>query len=208
MGKMFSIDSLIYKIGTIIIDIFYMNLLWFVFTFIGLGITGGASTTALLYVMQRRNDNKGNCNFKEFFYAFRKNFYKATIIWIILIMMFVMSIVNINYIPLLQGIINNSYILIIILAFQVLVIIELIIIYIYIFILLTKNDIKIKDLFKIAFVLAHRHMFTTITCIALLLVISIGLLHVPIIFFAGISGYALLSTKLINHKFFKVNENI
>lgn len=200
MNKLFSIDGLLYKVGTTIIDLFYMNILWLVFTILGLGITGGASTSALFYVMLRRADDKGCCNFKEFFYGFKKNFIKSTKIWLILIGVFAILIVNIEYIPFFKSILMNDYILYTFFAIQLLVMIELIVISIYIFCILTKYDIEIINLFKIAFIFAHKYFVTTITCFALLVVVLIGFFHVPILLCTGISGYAMLSSILLKQK--------
>ncbi len=179
MGKLLSIDGLFYKIGIMIIDLFYMNLLWVVFTVIGLGITGGASTSALFHVMLRRAENKGNCNFKEYLYGFKKNFKRATIVWAILLSVLTITYVNINYIPLFQSIIGNAYITMILFIVQLFIIIELMVLSIYIFGLLNQKDIPVVDLFKKAFVLGHRHLLTTLTCMALLIVAIIGVFHVP-----------------------------
>lgn len=200
MGKLFSINGLFYKVGTVIIDLFYMNLLWLLFTIIGFGITGGASTCALFYVMLRRADNRGCCNFKEFFYGFKQYFFKATKVWLILIAIFTVLIVNIDYIPFFQSIIRSNYTMYILFAIQLLAMVELIIISIYIFCILVKYDIEIISLFKIAFILAHKHLLTTLTCLALFIIVLIGFLHIPIIFFAGISGYAMLASILLKGK--------
>ncbi len=200
MGKLFSIDGLFYRIGIIIIDLFYMNLLWVVFTIIGLGITGGASTSALFYVMLRRAENKGSCNFKEFLHGFKKNFKKSTIVWVILLSIFTICYVNINYIPFFQSIIGNVYLTMFLFGVQLLIIIELMIITIYIFALLAKYDMVVIDLFKMALILGHKHLLTSLTCLALMVIVMIGVFHVPIIFVTGTSGFALLTSLILKDK--------
>jgi uncharacterized membrane protein YesL len=200
LGKLFSVDGMLYKIGTIIIDLFYMNLLWIVFTILGLGITGGASTTGLFYVMLRRAQNKGNCNFKEFFYGFKKNFKKSTIVWLALIGVFSILYVNINNITFFQSIIGNTYMTMFLFAIQLLVLIELLVISIYIFSLLAMYDKPVNILFKSAFLLGFRYFFTTITCLALMIIVLIGLFHVPIILCTGISGLIMLTSMIIKDK--------
>ena len=61
----------------------YLNILWF---FCSLPIvTAGASTTALFYVtLKVAKDEEGNIT-RSFFRAFKQNFRKATIIWLILL---------------------------------------------------------------------------------------------------------------------------
>ncbi|MCT4687718.1 YesL family protein [Vallitalea sp.] len=200
MGRLFSIDSILYRIGITIIDLFYMNLLWIVFTIIGFGITGGASTTALFYVMLRRAEDKGNCNYKEFFYGFKKNFKKSTIVWIVLISVCSITYVNINNITFFQSIIGNTYMTMFLFAVQLLVLIEILVISIYIFSLLAMYDKPVNLLIKVAFVLGNKYFFTTLTCLALMIIVLIGLFHVPIILCSGISGLIMLTSLIIKDK--------
>ena len=61
----------------------YLNVLWFLCCLPI--VTAGASTTALFYVtLKIAKDEEGNIT-KSFFRAFRQNFRKATIIWLILL---------------------------------------------------------------------------------------------------------------------------
>lgn len=61
----------------------YLNILWF-FCCLPV-VTAGASTTALFYVtLKMAKDEEGNVT-KAFFRAFRQNFRKATVIWLILL---------------------------------------------------------------------------------------------------------------------------
>ncbi len=61
----------------------YLNILWFLCCLPV--VTAGASTTALFYVtLKMAKDEEGNVT-KSFFQAFRQNFKKATVIWLILL---------------------------------------------------------------------------------------------------------------------------
>lgn len=63
----------------------YLNVLWFVCCLPI--VTAGASTTALFYVtLKIAKDEEGNIT-KSFFRSFRQNFKKATIIWLILLVL-------------------------------------------------------------------------------------------------------------------------
>lgn len=61
----------------------YLNVLWFVCCLPV--ITAGASTTALFYVTLKVAKNEEGNITKAFFRAFRQNFRKATVIWLILL---------------------------------------------------------------------------------------------------------------------------
>ncbi len=61
----------------------YLNVLWFLCCLPI--VTAGASTTALFYVtLKMAKDEEGNVT-RSFFRAFRQNFRKATVIWLILL---------------------------------------------------------------------------------------------------------------------------
>lgn len=61
----------------------YLNILWFLCCLPI--VTAGASTTALFYVtLKMAKDEEGNVT-RSFFRAFRRNFRKATVIWLILL---------------------------------------------------------------------------------------------------------------------------
>lgn len=61
----------------------YLNILWFLCCLPI--VTAGASTTALFYVtLKMAKDEEGNVT-KSFFRAFKENFKKATVIWLILL---------------------------------------------------------------------------------------------------------------------------
>ena len=82
MGKLFNLDSPIVqavgKVGQMMIT----TVTWLIFC---LPIfTVGAATTAMCRVMINLKEDKA-CSFKVFFQAFRENFKKATLLWLVLL---------------------------------------------------------------------------------------------------------------------------
>lgn len=83
MSSLLNPESKIMQIFTKIAYSAYLNALWFVCCLPI--VTAGASTTALFYVtLKLAKDEEGNLT-KSFFRAFKENFKKATIIWLILL---------------------------------------------------------------------------------------------------------------------------
>ncbi len=159
MGNLFSIDGPLYKIFKVIYQLLILNFLWLIFS-IPL-VTIGASTTALFYITDKiiRGEYK-NYLLKPFWQSFKNNFKQASIIWLMLVVGFIVISINIRNLYLLGNL--SKYIAIV----QFFILIELVIVGIYIFPLLARHHITVINGFKAAFFIAHRHIITTILCIA------------------------------------------
>lgn len=83
MNSLLNPESKLMLIFTKIAYSAYLNILWFLCCLPV--VTAGASTTALFYVtLKMAKDEEGNVT-KSFFRAFKENFKKATVIWLILL---------------------------------------------------------------------------------------------------------------------------
>ena len=82
MGKIFNLDSPVVqavgKVGQMMIT----TLTWLIFCLPI--VTVGAATVAMCRIMINLKEDK-SCAFKEFFRAFKENFKKATLLWLILL---------------------------------------------------------------------------------------------------------------------------
>jgi uncharacterized membrane protein YesL len=199
VNKLISVEGLLYKVGKILLDLLYINLLWIVFTVLGCFITGGAATTAMLYVMKKRANHCGYCNFETFFHGFKKYFVKATKIWLIIIASIAIVMINIIHLPYLSSLIGNNILSVVLFVVQLIILLHLIIISIYIFYIIDKKD-NIIELFVMAFILAYKNIGITITSMALLFIVAYGFFCVPIIFLLGVSVYGMLVSILLNQK--------
>ena len=82
MGKLFNLDSPIVQAVGKVGQMMVTTVIWLIFC---LPIfTAGAATTAMCRVMINLKEDKA-CSFKIFWKAFRENFKKATLLWLILL---------------------------------------------------------------------------------------------------------------------------
>lgn len=81
MGNLLSINSPLWNITNKILNFVWLSLLWLVFSLPI--VTVGASTAALYTVMLAYVKNQEGYLTSSFFQAFRQNFKKATVIWVI-----------------------------------------------------------------------------------------------------------------------------
>lgn len=211
LNGFFSMDGPFYKIGTLVFDLIILNILCIFFggplailILISTGIlakipiaisiaiciflllNGGAAITATIYVSNRKVRGADKYLWQDFWSSFKSNYKQATIIWIIFIVVNGLVTFNIFNAKNLGSLKN------IILPVQFFLAIEGLFIGIYIFSLLARFHMSIKQLFKSAFIMANKHIFTTIICVGMLGVI--GYLISTNLLFMGIafSGYAYL----------------
>ncbi len=156
MGGFFALDGPFYRIGTLIADIMILSFVWLLFC-IPL-FTVGASTSALFYVVTRRISNKEGYLLRDFWKSFRENFKQSTICWLLIVFISGILLFNIYNIGLLG---NMRYI---IYPLQICIGIELALMSIYIFPIISRFDMKIKDILKTSFFMANKHIFTSVLC--------------------------------------------
>ena len=82
MGKLFSLDSPIVQILNKISQLMIFTVIWLLCCLPV--FTAGAATAALYRMMFNMKEDK-SCAVKEYFRAFRSNFRKATVLWLILL---------------------------------------------------------------------------------------------------------------------------
>lgn len=83
MSSFFNYDNMFFRAFDKIINIFYISVLWIVFSIPIFTI--GASTTAMYYTVNKVLSHGRSYVFKEFWGAFRANFKQSTVIWLILL---------------------------------------------------------------------------------------------------------------------------
>lgn len=173
----------------------YLNVLWFLCC---LPIfTVGASTTALFYVtLKVAKDEEGNIT-KAFFHSFKENFKKATIIWLILLVLGIVLGVD-GYVFYHMRFDNALWT--IGTAIFIVAVVAYAIVLMYIFPLLSRFENTIKAMFLNSIMLGMRFLF----CTALMAVIYVAMAYVviniftPIIIF-GEGLCALLCSYLLSN---------
>ncbi len=194
MNGFFSFDGPFFKIGNLLADLLILNLLWFtcsipIFTI-------GASTTALYYVASKRVIDKEGYILRDFFKSFKMNFFQATIIWIILVIMGGIAFFG------LKNLSVFGQFKIVALPLYIFIVIELLVTCLYVFPMLSKFHMKTIEIIKSAFILGNKHILSTIGIIFMGLVVAYLLYRWPFLIFLAMGSFAF-STSFLFIRIFK-----
>ncbi len=195
MERWLGLDSKFYKWGTLLADLIILTVLWLICSLPV--ITMGASTTALYYVTTRQLSNREGYVSRDFFRSFRKNFFQATFVEIILGIITVALIFNIITIDRSTAFGTFMY------PVQFIILYEVTIITIYIYPILSRFEFKTIQLFKTAFFMANRHLLTTVTCLVLFLAAIAIVIKYYILIFVCAGFYAILTSLMFMFLFRK-----
>ena len=187
---MFKKENTVMKYLSLLTDAMFVGILW-LFTSLPV-ITAGASTTAGYYVLIRRISDREGSITTDYFKAFKENFKNTTILFAIFFICSLINLLNLFFSPPIPG--NFGVVLYIL---QVLLAIQLTFVYIHVFPLAARFDLGFKQLIKTSVVLANKHLFSTVTHVALL--VSIGWLcfNAPVLFIAAPGIYFLFSSYIL-----------
>ena len=192
MRDFFSLDGTFNKYGGMLADMVILSLMWLFFSLIGLGLTIGASTSAMFYVSTRRIANREGYITSDFWFAFKANFKRATALWLMVVFAVLLIWFNLNNID------NVGAMAVIIFPAQIVLLIEVVLMSIYIFPMNARFDMGIKQLIKSSFFMANRHLLTSISCLGLLIaVLFLFDMMPPLALFLGPGAYAWLSSMMI-----------
>ncbi|MCT4688542.1 DUF624 domain-containing protein [Vallitalea sp.] len=162
----FNIDGPFQRIGSIVFDVIALGLLWTIISLLGFGVTIGAVTTALYTSVYYNLVKEEGYVYKTFFKALKNKFLKSTLVWLILAALYILMFFNITSIT--QGILDISWLLPVYFSLTI----ELLFITLYIFPLMSTTELGIKKLFKYSFILANKHLPSTLLAV----IITISLL--------------------------------
>ena len=195
MRDFFSLDGAFNKYGGLVADTIILSLMWFLFS-IPL-VTIGASTSALFYVTTMRIAEREGYVTSDFWFAFKANFKRGTIVWAMIVALIALIIFNL----LIMEVVGNMSM--IVMPIQIVVLVQVALMCVYIFPLVARFDMGIKEILKSAFFMANRHLLTSITCAALGAALVLGIfLFQPLII--GVPGiYAMISSYMIMRIFKK-----
>ena len=87
MGELFNLDNKFFQGINKIVDCVCLSFLWLLLCIPV--VTAGAATTALYYTVNKVIRNNRSYIWKEFWHAFRTNFKQSTLVWLILIFIYV-----------------------------------------------------------------------------------------------------------------------
>ncbi|MCL2287330.1 MAG: DUF624 domain-containing protein [Firmicutes bacterium] len=196
MRDIFSLDGPFNKYGGYLADTIILSLLWIFFS-IPI-VTIGASTTAMFYVSTRRIAEREGYITSDFWVAFKANFKKATILWMLILVFVLIMIFNIMNIEIAGAMatfmLSAQYVFLLLIAF----------ISVYLFPMTARFEMGIKQIIKSSFYMSIRHIFTTVTCVVMLLgLVIIVTDFINILFFAAPGAYAMGSSYMIMRVFKK-----
>ena len=192
MREFFSFDGPFNRYGGMVADMIILSFMWLLFSIIGLGLTIGASTTAMFYVSTRRIANREGYITRDFWEAFKANFKRATLLWLMILILLLLIYFNINHIEVVGGM------AVIIFPAQIILFVEIVLVSIYIFPMAARFDMGIKQLIKSSFFMANRHLLTSVSCAVLLAATVVFFLAMPhLAIFVGPGIYAWLSSYMI-----------
>ena len=195
----FSLDGPFYRFGSLLADIMILGVAWLLFS-LPL-FTVGASSTALFYVTTRRIANREGYILRDFWAAFKSNFKKATLLWLIMagltgtLAYYLLNIANLA--DIMGGMV--SYLI----PAWIVILIEIAFMMVYLFPITARFDMKFTQILKSALFMANRHIFTSVTCVALGLAVALAVYIYPIMILLAMSLYAWLASYLIMRVFKK-----
>jgi len=198
MRDFFSLEGPFNKYGGMLADVIILSFMWLLFSALGLGLTIGASTSALFFVTTRRIANREGYITSDFWAAFKANFKKSTLMWIGTVLLLWLIWFNISNMDVVGGI------AVIIMPAQIILLVEVILISIYAFPMAARFDMSIKQILKTSFFMANRHLLTSISCLVLL---ATGVLSffviAPVALFIAPGLYGILAAYMIMRVFKK-----
>lgn len=204
MGKFFSVDNMLFRFMGRVSELIILNFLW-IFSSLPL-FTIGASTKALYSVsLNLANESEGSI-IKDYFKAFKDNFKKSTILWLIILASSLVLAINSIFWPRFQSALG--YFAMIVIAFFIIIFLLVIP---YVFPTISKADISIIKSLKLSFLLSMKHLpYSLIISLLGILFIAMNLIYPFSIFFTifvGISLYCYLSSYIFNMIFNKYPSN-
>lgn len=187
MGNLFNPDNGIMKALSKLFDIVYLSILWVIFCIPV--VTIGAATTALYYTTVKVIRRERGYIFREFWKSFKLNFLSATILWVITLVFGILFYFNLQVALALEGtqgkVLSVIYFMMLFLAAATVT---------YIYPVLSRFSIKLTKLFKTSFIMAIRHLPSTLLMIVILIIaIEASYIILPLIFILPAGGSLLFS---------------
>lgn len=166
MGNLFNYDNKIMHALTRVIDSFVLGLLWLICCIPV--VTVGASSTAFYYAFNKGILEEQGYPWKEFFHCFKTNFKQATILWLIMVLLFFVLYLDINILT--SGILNIGIFVPLLLPSALMILALAVIWVLYAFPYLARFENTTKAAIKTSLVLSLANLHWSI----LLLVLFVG----------------------------------
>ena len=198
MGKVFALDSPLMNGLSKLADLIWLNILATICC-IPI-ITIGASLTALHYVVLKMVKDEEGYITRSFFKSFRENFKQATLMWLMLLVVFILLVADFMIFRF-SGIVFPGWCQIVLIAIAVLIMFATM----HLFPLLSRYENSIRATYKNSLFMGILHLPKTILMMLCWIVPIVITIYVesffPIVFFLGISGPAFLNALLYKKSF-------
>ena len=183
--NIFSSEGSLYRLAEWITRLVFLNLLWILFSFLGLGILGiMPATVALFGVINKLLEEQENVRiFREFWSLYKKYFIRSNLIGLIMLIIGIILYIDLDYFKSRAAWYDR-----VIVYFLYILIIFYLLDFFYIFPIVLKYDIKIRYIIKNAFSFVFLTPVETFQIIIGIFVIAIFFYFLPSLLpFLGIS---------------------
>lgn len=177
MGEFFNLDSGIMHGISKIVDMALLSILWLICS-IPI-ITIGGSTAALYYTSVKVIRRDRGYVAREFFHSFKSNFLQGTVFSIILVIVFFSFDFNITFATKMEDKTMGT----VLLYLYYCMLFVIFIINIYIYPVLSRFEMKIREIVKFSAIISIKHLPKTLVMAVILFILSIVLQYMPFIIF-------------------------
>ncbi|OON99916.1 MAG: hypothetical protein ATN35_10255 [Epulopiscium sp. Nele67-Bin004] len=199
--KFFEINGPFFKIGTELADLMILTLYWLI------GclpiITIGNSTAALFYVYGKKMRNEDVYITKDFIKSYKNNFKQSIPITILLLVLWTSAFLYTIMRPMGFDVWGIMFA-----GLSIFFVFEVSIVSIYVFALLSRYYMSIKSTFVTAFLLANKHILTSIMLLIIFATVVFFALLMPIIFIMSPALAVAMQTFFILRVFNKNMPNV
>lgn len=191
MGNLFKLDSPFTRFMTMVANLVCLNVLWLLCC-IPI-VTAGAATTAMYHVIFQYLTRQDDAVVKPFFRSLRENFAGATVVWVIHLV--IIAVVAVEGLYIIQW---GTLPLLVVYGIQVLLLIG---VSSYLYPLLARYDASPKRTVLNSFLMALRHLVSTVSLVVLNAMPAVLLLllpgYLPIQLLVGFALIAYLNGRVL-----------
>ncbi|MCT4566020.1 MAG: DUF624 domain-containing protein [Maledivibacter sp.] len=174
--NIFNIDGFFHRFGTSLFDLMVLNIIFILVAASGFGITFVPACIAMVYTIYESMRKQQGRLLYHFVKGFKENVRQGILLSICFIILSMSMTLVLRNISIFGG---YSFL---VLSTQYFMIFEISIVSLFLFPMLAKIDLNIKQAIINSFLLAHKHLFTSISCLSLIVLIYYAIKYISPIF--------------------------
>lgn len=195
--KLFSLDGSFHRYGSIAFDMIALNVFWIFTSLATLGLLLPLGNAALFHTVYHVIIEEEGYMAKTYFGIIKQKFFKSLALTLIGAVLYGLALFNIWTVY--SGIVDIVYLL----PLYIMIFFEVLITMLFAYALLGETDMTIKQLMKYGFLLANKHMLTSILSVMIIvLAIAIIIFANPILLLIVIAPAFYLMSQLIHKRCF------